>query len=361
MNRSFFALAALVLAAGLSLESFAYPEMVRHGYVNCTSCHNSPNGGGIINGYGRVQSEEVLSTWSREGEGGVAHGYLPSIEPLSLGGQFRALQLVQENANARSGRFMLMQADFEAAFTWKAFEVVATAGFQDASGNPFVSRRHYLIFRPNPESRWMFRFGRFQPAYGINVADHAIATKMGIGLGQGTESYNLEAAFLGEQCDFFATAVFGRPGEDRDRGLTLRGSYNLSDKHKLGVSYYYGNHTNSTRHLVGPYAILGFSEHFFLLAELAFQAYTSPTAGATFGPASYARLDYEFVRGVHGYLTGEWSKTNAANPSKGAFGIGAQFFPRPHFELRAEYNKRQDSLTGNALSDYAWFMAHYYL
>jgi hypothetical protein len=358
MRKLGFFLAVFCLV-GISSRSHAYPEMVRHGYVNCTSCHISPNGGGILNGYGRVQSEEVLSTWAREGEGGVLHGLVPPLDPVSLGGQFRALQLFRNDSESRFARYIVMQADLEAAFKWRNFEAVATAGFQEGA-QPFISRRHYLIFRPNEESPWMLRVGRFQPAFGINVADHAIATKVGIGLGQGTESYNIEGAWLGESFDLFATAVFGRPGEDRDRGVVLRGALNLGDRSKVGFGYYLGARTTSTRQLFGPYAVLGFTEHFFLLAELDFQALSA--AGTTkFGPASYVRLDYEFIRGLHGYLTGEFSKTDPTKASAGAFGLGAQFFPRPHFEFRVEYTKRQDAMTSDRLADYIWLMGHYYL
>ena len=47
----------------------AFPEMVRHGYTNCTACHVAANGGGILTPYGSTLSEEVLSTWHFEGEG----------------------------------------------------------------------------------------------------------------------------------------------------------------------------------------------------------------------------------------------------------------------------------------------------
>jgi hypothetical protein len=361
--KRFTRLAAVALALA-SVNAFGYPEMIRHGYVNCTSCHVSPNGGGILNAYGRVQAEEVLSTWSREGEGGLLHGAVPSqLGPVSFGGQFRALQLWQQSygaAGAASGRFILMQADVEASAKFGQFEFVATGGVQDVKGIKPLSRRHYAIFRPTEDSPWMIRAGRFVPAFGINVADHAIATKAGIGLGQGIESYNVEGSWLGEKFDVFLTANFGRPGEDREKGFAARAGYNLGERSKVGVSYSLGTNTLGTRQLFGPYAMVGFTEHFFLLAELDFQN-LSRASGTTFGPASYARLNYEFFKGVHLYLTGEYAQTNSASPTHYAGGLGAQFFPRPHFELRAEYTRRLDDYTAELAADYAWLMMHYYL
>lgn len=354
----FFAGVLFVLCAQRAL---AYPEMVRHGYMNCTSCHISPSGGGILNPYGRVQAEEVLSTWFKEGESAPLHGLLPEPEPLSFGGQFRLLQLRNEDSTQVLGRTVLMQADLEAGIKWRNFQLVGTAGVRDSFPRVgFISRRHYLIFRPSEQSPWSFRVGRFHPNSGIMMADHEIATKAGIGVGvPDQEPYNAEAAWLGEKFDVFVTAILGHPGVNPERGAALRASMNFGDASKLGLTYAWTSKTGLTRQVVGPYAIIGFSEHFFLLAEGYLQSLT--TTSSKFGPAAYARLNYEFYRGVHGYLTGDVGQTDTALPPTGAFGFGAQFFPRPHFELRAEYNRRQDARTGRIPADYAWAMFHYYL
>src|SRR5882757_357807 len=46
----------LWIAAGCCLSSrtaFALPTMIRLGYPNCSSCHIAPQGGGLLNPYGR--------------------------------------------------------------------------------------------------------------------------------------------------------------------------------------------------------------------------------------------------------------------------------------------------------------------
>lgn len=75
---------------------YAFPELIRHGYVNCNNCHASPSGGGAINAYGRTFSGEGLSTWWVKGEESYLNGAVPrSAIPkwLSLGGDIRTLQL----------------------------------------------------------------------------------------------------------------------------------------------------------------------------------------------------------------------------------------------------------------------------
>ena len=63
----------LGLFAVVSSQAFAFPEMVRHGYTQCTACHVSPSGGGILTSYGRELAAEVLSTWSYADESQFTH------------------------------------------------------------------------------------------------------------------------------------------------------------------------------------------------------------------------------------------------------------------------------------------------
>ena len=46
----------------------AYPWMIKHGYANCATCHSDPSGGELLTGYGRVLSEEFLSTQWKKSE-----------------------------------------------------------------------------------------------------------------------------------------------------------------------------------------------------------------------------------------------------------------------------------------------------
>src|SRR5665213_1369307 len=104
--------AGLILLQFLSPKvAMAFPEMVRHGYVNCTSCHVSPSGGGVLTPYGRQQATDLLSTWSTEKEAGPVQGLLQTPEWLNLGGDLRTIEIYRNTPQVTSARFLNMQED----------------------------------------------------------------------------------------------------------------------------------------------------------------------------------------------------------------------------------------------------------
>jgi hypothetical protein len=46
----------MLICLCFTFKSLAYEQMSRHGYNSCVTCHNSPNGGGLLNEYGKVIS-----------------------------------------------------------------------------------------------------------------------------------------------------------------------------------------------------------------------------------------------------------------------------------------------------------------
>jgi hypothetical protein len=60
-----FIVLGLLLGTG---RAQAYPWMIKHGYANCATCHSDPSGGELLTSYGRVLSEEFLSTQWKKSE-----------------------------------------------------------------------------------------------------------------------------------------------------------------------------------------------------------------------------------------------------------------------------------------------------
>lgn len=362
MNQVLLATVAL-LGLVISSSIDAFPELTRHGYTQCTTCHISPNGGGVLTPYGRALSEEILSTWSREGEGKFLYGAVTSPEWLALGGDLRVLQLWQDSTRVQMARFILMQNDLEAAAKVGPVQVVAAGGLQDVPGgfvDKLFSRRHFVQVELTPEIR--VRAGRFAKAFGINVPDHALLVRQRTAMDQGMETYNAEGSWIGEKTEAFVTAVLGRPDApnlDRERGIAVRSALTLGENSKLGLSYLYGENNTVSRHLAGPYAIWGISPRAFVLAEIDFQALRQPLVNpADLGAFTYVRGDYEWVQGFHTYLTHEFGQTRFGSQlAVHNVGGGIQFFPRPHFEIHAVY--RYTFVPGDSIHTAA-FLFHFY-
>lgn len=356
------------LLAVFSSIIFGYSENIRQGYVNCTACHISPNGGGILTAYGRSLSREIISTWGAEKETRFMYVVDPP-EWLQLGGNVRFIQTQIDTPVYRQARFITMQADVEAGATYNKFQFVATLGKSNIENPPsftdaLVSRRHYALYKINDDMN--VRAGRFFPAFGLLVSDHTLATRRGLGFDQGNETYNAEFSYLGETFDTFVTAIVGRPDKPelkRERGFALRGARNFNETYKVGAGYYYGHNEVGDRHLVGPYGILGFRKNLFALVELDLVKSSPGSRASTTGVAHYGRLNYEFFKGAHVYLTEDIYKGDLSDPSTTvtSFGIGAQWFPRPHLEVVAQYQKTKIWAVDPAnYNDYIWLQLHFY-
>ncbi len=356
----------------LPKTAFSYPEMVRHGYVNCIACHMSPTGSGVLTAYGRELSRELLSQKGKEGESQFAYGVVKLPEWLSLGGDFRNLVLYKDTPTTREGRVILMQADFEMAGSYGKFILDGTLGYREtpnaeSATNHFISRRHFLNYRPSDELS--FRVGRFQPSFGITTADHAIVTKRGLNWDQGSETYNLEAAWIGEKYNTFLTTVLGRPDNtklNREKGIALNTSFSFLDRFKTGLSYFYGSNQAQKRHIYGTWGILGVTSYFYVLTELDFQAVISNAGsgldpGSQLGFVNYNKIDYEFFQGFHGFSTLEIQKASFSKSNTlGKFvGLGIQYFPRPHFELSLTLQKQFYAILSEP-TNLAFLLVHFY-
>ena len=340
----------IVLTASLFLHSVpahAFPEMIRHSYFNCTSCHTSPNGGGVLNEYGRQSAQAVLSTWGTENEAKPFYNLFEQPKWIDTGIFGRAIQTAQNNSSVSKGYFWIMQAEAEAAAKLGSKltldldlglkpDVLNSLAIPGAS--PVIARRFFAMYRPTETTS--IRAGKFMPDYGVYFSEHSISTRQGLGFGEDQETYNVEYGYQGENYAGSLTLNLGRPdhaSSSNEKGGVANASMYLSDKYKLGWSAYYGTVNGSSRELTGPYALLGFSTRFYLLAEADLQ-FTQPAIGSsTQGLFTYSRLGYELIQGLHLYLM-EQSQTRL-------FGVGpgVVWFPRPHFyfkmEVQQQYSK----------------------
>lgn len=355
----------LVLLA--SQLSYAFPEMIRHGYVNCTSCHVSPGGGGVLTEYGHELSKELLSTWSRENESKFVWGILKQPAWLNMGGDFRDVFLYQDTQTFRQLDLILMQADIEANLKYQKFDFVGTFGYKEtklptALRQHMISRRHYLMAHLSDEIS--FRAGRFQPVYGLGVPDHAVSIKRGLGWDQEMESYNLEGAYVGEKANFYFTGILGRPDATelkREKGFSTQFGIPFMERYKVGGSLFYGQNELEHRTVYGPWAQLGLLSSLVLLSEFDFQSQVQKNSVNQFGWVTFEKLDYEWFQGLHTFVSHQHERPDFKNDLTyfQVFGVGAQWFPRPHFEFVLTYEKRDANVPGRD-ADWIYLMNHFY-
>lgn len=353
-------------------EAFAFPGMIRHGYPNCTSCHLSPAGGGTLTPYGRELSQEIIAKSSKPDEGKFLHGFLAEHLPRELlfGGDIRFIQTYKTNDQYKEARFFGMQEDIEVAWNAKRWAADASFGNYDQDVR---SLKHYLMYR-SEEQDWSLRAGRFRPAYGINTTEHTLVTKRNLGWDEGTESYNLEAAWIEDSWNLFLTGIAGFPEPtETEEGLTT-GRTGLSesgasaryarffDTYEIGWSAYYGSKTGLKRGVTGPFATLGFSPKLVLLSELDFQRQWPDSGADADGLFNSNRLVYEPVQGLNLFATAEWARPDfkLSTTMTTRYGLGTQLFPRPHFELELVWHLQKTQLDASGYGNFAWALLHYW-
>lgn len=359
-----------IFAAQLSLKAYAYPELSRHGYTNCTSCHLSPSGGGLLTPYGRELSKEILSTWAKDGEQYFAYGKLSTDEKTLLGAYVRGLQAIRDDKNTQVARAILMQADAELGYNEKKWAIAGTIGRQEirsgqkADGRVF-SRRHYFLYRSN--DALAFRIGKFLHFYGLNDANHNLYVRKDLNFGFDTETYNFEASYLGDSWAAYITYINGPLSDQysplKERAATASMSYFFNERQKIGMSIYRGEDDLNKRLVAGPWLILSLAQKVYLLSEFNWQFKNiKATQAKQNGYVTSHRLNYEWMQGLISFLSFDkkYLNSNDPNSEQNAYGIGVQFFPRPHFELVTSWQK-EELINAKSTSDLYWLMLHFYL
>ncbi len=245
-----------------------------------------------------------------------------------------------------------MQGDAEVAVTLERWAIVATLGVEGGASSTGIAmtpllRRHYGLFKLNETTA--VRAGKFTIAYGIHSPEHRLEMRSGLGWDQGSETYNVELSLLGETVDAFATVQLGRSDSTKyslERALAFRSSLSLAEKYKVGASIFFGTFQN--RIVLGPYAILGFTPRWTLLAELDFERTSEVKA------YGYSKLIYGFSHGLDLYVIGELG--GLTDSLRKSAGLGISLYPRPHFELVGQVSRgfsREEWL--------GWVQIHAYL
>lgn len=386
------ALAALGVVVALAVApapAAAYPQwQFSSGTVKCGQCHFNPAGGGLIRGYARDAVGEELSTF--EGNGDFLWGAVDLPSALALGYDGRGAYLSQDSGNAQGPKklFIPMQADlytrFQFSSAWSASITLGMRGqarpgsTEVGPGSPtpggaasrFVSREHYLMWRPESQGPFV-RVGRFFAPYGLRLAEHIFYVRRDLGSNLLEETWSASFGIIKKDWELHATA-FAPPAGDipglsqfggNELGAAAMFEKQLGDAAAIGVQSRFGKGPDATRIMGGATGKLYVEAAKTLLlvqGDLVNSRFQAGTPAAN-GLVAYGGLTVFPVKGVWLSGFGEVSQTSIAvkDSATKAYGGQINWFPLPHWELTFMY--RIQAPAGQEKATTVMLLGHLYL
>jgi hypothetical protein len=224
-----------LLVAGAGMLGFArgaaaYPQFqFSSGTNKCSQCHFSPAGGGLISSWGRSESGDTISM---AGDGGFLHGAVTLPSWFAAGADVRLATTRIDDGGQQSprGAWFPMQADLYARVAaGDAFSLYVAAGVrgearpQDDSisgrfsgiGDRFISREHYLMWRPSATGPYV-RAGRVYAPYGLRVVEHIYFIRRYTGYQLYDETYTASGGYVADNWEFHLSAFTPPPSSFPD-------------------------------------------------------------------------------------------------------------------------------------------------
>ncbi len=225
IRRALLTLAAwLVVLCAFSRKAGAYPQFqFTSGNQRCVDCHFAPAGGGLINPWGR---QEAGNTISMMGDGGFLHGLWTPPPWLALGGDFRDAFIRSDVGGAASPEYvafpMMAELYVRGELPNTGLSLYVTGGYrgnvrsEDTTGltrhiEAFISREHYLMWKPGASSTPYLRAGRFYSPYGLRLVEHLYYVRRYNRYNLYEETYNVSGGYLDQDWEVHATAFTSPP------------------------------------------------------------------------------------------------------------------------------------------------------
>jgi hypothetical protein len=350
---------ALVSFLAAALPLAAEPIFLSRQYAQCTNCHYSPTGGGLLTPYGRSLSREELSTWgkspgmtpkNREHE--FLFGALGNaLGPVSVGIDLRPSHLHFDVPGMTDSRNLLMNADVTAAFRTGGWTFYGELGRQPRGEDQDATVKSFEHWFSYQSETFGVRVGRFLPAYGVKLADHTSYTREPLGFDNEDQVYAVEGSYRDERQLIQVSIGPGRADDidESDVAWTASGRYQfaLTPKTVLVAS---GIVRDSTA-LEPSGGSTGLAFGFSPLPRL-----TLWTQGdvrfrsGEFKDHAYTGLlhaSYEVVRGLWIEVFPQ-IQTNYGDSAGGLrrLGVGLNWLPRTHWNVVVNYYDDEDRQSG---------------
>ena len=374
MRHSIFAVLLLLL----STRAMAVPEVARYGHFTCVSCHVSPSGGGMLTSYGRVFAVEKLSTWHFVGEERPLYGLMPTTNTVTIGGDSRWMSYQSKSDTSQLSKFWRMQSDLSIGGHYGPVWLSVTGGtkpagpFDDQSEHQQATLRGYAARVDLFSEHVTVRAGLFMPKYGLMIEDHTAFIRSVTGLGPTAEQTQIEATYQADQFEVTAAGLIVDNSNDRKgrsrAGVNLGGAVFLAGRHRLNLNLLStsltqdGNQSQQTA--FGTSGTLTLTRIFYGMYEVDRVTNSQSQSGSTQTTAmmtSYLRAAAHVFKGVdpfvqHEYLNSDVSQSNAVTQKLGG---GANWYPRPHFQMEGRVFRITQAAT-NSSSTESDMVLHYY-
>lgn len=268
---------ALALLSG-ARPLAALPTMIRLGYNNCSACHISPQGAGLLNPYGRSidQAQSMVG-------GEYAPWQNPFADFINWGGRItqdvRTVMQQQDTSTDNKAGTQLFRSRFiyrNATELGKGFRVTViltgenTSALRPSFAYDPSSTAQQLFFNTalisyRASKKLEFAVGRDQLPTGVNIADLSTFVRARNNLGYYDSATQAKVFWWGER--YLVTPYAYGPGGNEKAGWHESGGGALAEFDVLGnhrtvagVNLLHGTSAMGDRNLLGPYVRLGFGK-----------------------------------------------------------------------------------------------------
>ena len=374
-------LVAALLVTAWARAAEAYPQFqFSSDATRCDQCHFAPDGGGLINNFGRDFVGEDLSTFG--GNGALLHGLARPPAWLALGAELRGA-LASEDVGGIDGtstEIFPMQADAEARVTYGPASfygvlglrgqvrdddsIVPLQNYQPVTASQLISREHYFMLRESALGAYL-RVGRFFAPFGLRMAEHILYVRRDLGFGTMEESYNLSSGYVAPKWEVHVTAFapdFIRQMGSRESGLTAYYERRFADLAAAAAQARVAVGPGMTRTIVGGVGKAWIAPiRTMFLAEADFVRRDIPTVSPSYQFVGVGGFSVLPTKGVMATVLGERDQVDLA-VSGAAYDAATallNWFPYAHFELQGMY--RVEIPSGGQTAKTFFLQLHYFL
>lgn len=265
------ALVAVAVLLAVPSTARAYPQFQLGKDQTCSDCHLSQSGGLLSeNGLNVAQSISLVGD-----DPGPFYGKVTPPSWLAFGGDIlgaAGYDYIGPKNPDNSSVVFPMQAELYGAATIKQFSLHVTAGARDPeygdNNTVFASREHWLQWQesPNDPNGLSVRVGRFEPVFGLRLAEHVDFNQRYGGEELYGEAYGVAVEYIDQRYELHATGFVHDPLQDSTElgdGAALYAELRLAETSSIGVESKY-DRTPDDRKLYGGVT----AKHYFAAGVL---------------------------------------------------------------------------------------------